>query len=74
MILDILHTYGMCSRQQINRSKTTFFFFFFFKKSTSEEIRDHIKQALGVPKIRQYEKNMGLLSLVRRNKKASSTT
>ena len=72
MILDILHTYGMCSRQQINRSKTTFFFF--FKKSTSEEIRDHIKQALGVPKIRQYEKNMGLLSLVRRNKKASSTT
>ena len=32
---------------------------------------DHIKVALGVPKIKQYEKYLGLPSLVGRNKKAS---
>ena len=59
--------YGSCSGQQINRSKTTIF----FSKSTLEEIKDHIKEALGVPEIRQYEKYLGLPSLVGKNKKAS---
>ena len=66
-ILDILDIYGKCSGQQINRSKTAIF----FSKSTFKEIIDHIKVALGVPKIKQYEKYLGLPSLVGRNKKAS---
>lgn len=66
-ILDILETYGNCSGQQINKSKTIIF----FSKSTFEETRDHIKEALGVPEIRQYEKYLGLPSLVGRNKKAN---
>ena len=55
-VLDILDTYGKCSGQQINRSKTAIF----FNKSTFEMLRDHIKVALGVPEIRQYEKYLGL--------------
>ena len=42
-ILEILDVYGSCSRQQINWNKTTIF----FSKLTSEETREHIKQALG---------------------------
>ena len=66
-ILDILEVYGGCSGQHINRNKTTLF----FSKNTSEAKRDHIKQALGVPEIKQYEKYLGLPSFVRRRKKAS---
>ena len=66
-VLDILDIYGSYSGQQINRSKTTIF----FSKSTLEEIKDHIKEALGVPEIRQYEKYLGLPSLVGKTKKAS---
>ena len=66
-ILDILDTYASCLGQQINRSKTTIF----FCKSTSEKIRDHIKLALGVPEIKQYEKYLGFPSFVGRNEKAS---
>ena len=42
-VLDILDTYGKCSGQQINRSKTTIF----FSKSTSEKLIYHINVALG---------------------------
>ena len=66
-ILEILDTYGRCSGQQINRNKTTIFFI----KSTDEDTRDQIKLALGVEEIRQYEKYLGLPSLVGKNKKAS---
>ena len=66
-ILEILDVYGSFSGQQINRNKTTIF----FSKLTSEEIREHIKQALGVPKIKPYEKYLGLPSFVGRKKKAS---
>lgn len=65
--MDIRDTYAKCPGQQINRSKTTIF----FSKSTSEEIRDQIKLALGVSEIKQYEKYLGLPSLLGRNKKAS---
>ena len=65
--LDILDVYGKCSSQQINRSKTTIF----FSKSMKVESRNQIKLALGVPEIIQYEKYLGLPSLVGRNKKAS---
>ena len=66
-VLDILDVYGKCSSQQINRSKTTIF----FSKSTKVESRNQIKLALGVPEIIQYEKYLGLPSLVGKNKKAS---
>ena len=64
--MDILDVYGKCSGQQINHSKTTIF----FSKSMKVESRDQIKLALGVPEIIQYEKYLGLPSLVGRNKKA----
>ena len=66
-ILEILEVYGSCSGQQINRNKTTIF----FSKLTSEEKREHIKQVLGVPEIKQYEKYIGLPSFVGKRKKAS---
>ena len=66
-ILKILEEYGSCSGQQFNRNKTTIF----FNKLTSEEKREHIKQVLGVPEIKQYEKYLGLPSFVGRRKKAS---
>ena len=59
--------YGSCSGQQINQNRTTIF----FSKLTSEETREHIKQALGVSKIKQYERYLGLPSFVGRRKKAS---
>ena len=34
-------------------------------------MRNHIKQALGVPEIKQYEKYLGLTSFVGKRKKAS---
>ena len=66
-ILEILDTYEKCSGQKINKNKTTIF----FSRSTSEDMRGQIKLALGVPEIKQYEKYLGLPSLVGRNKKAS---
>ena len=66
-ILEILDVYRSCSGQQINQNKTTIF----FSKLISEEIRQHLKQALGVPEIKQYEKYLGLPSFVGRKKKAS---
>ena len=66
-VLDILDVYGKCSGQQINQSKTTIF----FSKSMKVESRNQIKLALGVPEIIQYEKYLGLPSLVGRNRKAS---
>jgi len=65
--LDILDVYGKCSSQQINQSKMTIF----FSKSTKVESRNQIKLALGVLEIIQYEKYLGLPSLVGRNKKTS---
>ena len=64
--MDILEVYGRCSGQQINQSKTTIF----FSKSTSDDIRNQIKLALGVSEIVQYERYLGLPSLVGRNKKS----
>ena len=64
--MNIFVIYGKCSGQQINRNKTIF-----FSKSTSEEIKNQIKLALDVPEIVQYEKYLGLPSLIGRHKKAS---
>ena len=66
-VLNILEIYGRCSGQQVNKAKTTIF----FSKSTFEGVKNHIKSTLDVPVILQYEKYLGLPSLMGKNKKAS---
>ena len=44
---------------------------YFFIKSTSDDIKSDIKLDLGVQEIMQYEKYLGLPSLVGKGKKAS---
>lgn len=66
-IPDILETYWKWSGQQINTSKTTIF----LSHITLEDSKQFIKEALGILEIRQYEKYLGLPSLIGRNKKAS---
>ena len=66
-VLNILETYEVVSSQKVNRSKTTLF----FSKSISNGFRFNIKLALGISKTMQYEKYMGLPSLVGKGKKAS---
>ena len=43
----------------------------FFSKSILEEVKNRIKVTLGVPKIMQYEKYLGLPSLVGKGEKKS---
>ena len=66
-IQDFLSNYERASGQQLNRSKTSLF----FSKSTSPDSINQITNFLGVQKIKQYEKYIGLSTLVGRNKKAS---
>jgi len=63
----LLCSYERASGQQLNRSKTSLF----FRKSTSPESIAQITNSLGVQEVKQYEKYLGLLTLVGRNKKAS---
>ena len=65
--LNILETYENAFGQKVNRNKTTLF----FSKSIAEIMRQAIKDTLGVQAINQYEKYLGLLSLVGRGKKES---
>ena len=66
-VLDLLASYESMLGQKINRGKTTIF----FSKSTTPAMRIEIKEALGVPEILQYDKYLGLPSLVGKHKKAS---
>ena len=67
-VLDLLASYESMSGQQTNRGKTSIF----FSKSTTLDMRNEIKEALGVPEIRQYEKYLGLPpSFVGKSKRAS---
>ena len=68
-LLEVLAKYERASGQQINKAKTTLF----FSKSTSEEVQGVIKDMLGVNIVRQYEKYLGLPSLMGRRKKESFT-
>ena len=68
-LLEVLAKYERASGQQINRAKTTLF----FSKSTFEEVQGVIKDMLGVNIVCQYEKYLGLTSLVGRRKKESFT-
>nr|XP_023903860.1 uncharacterized protein LOC112015657 [Quercus suber] len=66
-VMDILKVYEEASGKKINRSKTSLF----FSKSIPEDVKHGIKVTLGVPEIMQYEKYLGLPSLVGKRKKES---
>ena len=59
-LLHILSVYERASGQQVNRAKTNLF----FSKSTPHEMQVHIKDALGVAVVQQYDKYLGLPSFV----------
>ena len=64
---DILNLYEKAFGQQINRGKTTIF----YSKSISVERKVELSNFLGVPKVKEYEKYLGLPVVVGRNKRAS---
>ena len=64
-VLELLDAYSKYSKQHINKSKTIIF----FSKSTTPERKQYIENALRGPKIRSYEKYLGLPSLIGRRKK-----
>ncbi|KAK9991789.1 hypothetical protein SO802_026774 [Lithocarpus litseifolius] len=66
-VMEILNMYKEASRQKVNRGKTSLF----FSKNTSTDLKHEIKVALGVPKIKKYERYLGLSSFVGKGKKAS---
>ena len=63
-IQDILWLYEKASRQKLNRDKTTLF----FSRNTLQTMQEELKDILGVPSIQQYEKYLGLPSLVGKEK------
>lgn len=66
-IQTVLSQYELASRQQINGLKTTLF----FGKSVSNDTKNVLKIFLGILKIKEYKKYLGLLVVVWRNKKES---
>ena len=66
-IQDLLSRYERASRQQLNRSKTSLF----FSKSAPTKAIEQITSYLGIQEVKQYEKYLGLPTLVGRNRKAS---
>ena len=66
-IQSILKVYVKAFGQQINTDKTALF----FGKSVSESTKNFIKDLLGVPKIKRYEKYLELLAVVGKNRRAS---
>ena len=55
-LLDILGRYKAASGQSINRQKTSLF----FSRNTKPEVKDAIKNMLGVRIMNNYEKYLGL--------------
>ena len=68
-VMEILIMYEEASGQKVNRSKTLLF----FSKSIPAEVKHGIKVTLGVPEIMQYEKYLGLPSLVGKEKNVLTT-
>ena len=66
-IQGILDLYEHASRQRIDKEKTTLF----FSKSITMETKNSIKNFLGGPEIKEYEKYLGLLAVLGRNRSAS---
>lgn len=63
----VLTLYEQASRQKVNGAKTNLF----FGKSIPNSTKVALKNFLGVPKIKEYEKYLGLPVVVGRNKKES---
>lgn len=59
--------YEHASGKHINKEKTTLF----FNKSVPMEVKNSIKNFLGVSEIKEYEKYLGLLAVVGRSRSAS---
>ena len=66
-IQNILWKYKLASGQKINQGKTTFF----FGRSVSPASRNAIKNLLGVLEIKEYERCLGLSTVVGKNRRAS---
>ena len=66
-IQNILCKYEKASGQKINNDKTTLF----FSTNVTNSFKKHVKNLLGVSEIKEYEKYLGLLAVVGRNKRAS---
>ena len=64
-IVGILNHYKEDLGQKVNKNKTAIFFI----TSTQESTRQEIKSVLGLQEITQYEKYLGLPTLVGRKKK-----
>ena len=66
-IQEILGKYECASGQKINSDKTTLF----FSCNASSDTKEEIKNLLGVAEIKEYERYLGLPTVVGRKKKAS---
>ena len=64
-MINILTKYEEVSRQKINRGKTQLF----FSTNTQGNIKNRVKDLVGVEEVTQYEKYLGLPSFVGRAKK-----
>ena len=63
-LLANLKLYEKASGQLVSMEKTSLF----FNRNTSEKMRDGIKECIGVPKIKEHERYLGLPSFVGRAK------
>ena len=66
-IQEILGKYERASGQKINSEKTSLF----FSNNTSNVSKEEIKNLLGVAEIKEYERYLGLPTVVGRKNKAS---
>ena len=66
-IQNILCKYEKALGQKVNNDKTTLF----FSSNVANSFKEHVKNLLGVPQIKEYEKYLGLPMVVGRNKRAS---
>ena len=66
-IQEVLGMYERASGQKINSEKTTLF----FSNNTSFDTKQELKILLGVPEIKEYERYLGLPTVVGRKKRAS---
>ena len=64
-VMNILTMYEEASGQKINRGKTQLF----FSTNTQEDIKNRVKDLVGVEVVTQYEKYLGMPSFVGRAKK-----
>ena len=64
-MLDVLETYENASGQQLNHDKTSIY----FSCNTPQLTQDEIKHHFGAKIIKEHEKNLGLPSLIGKNKR-----